>query len=120
MEDHLEDISYPGGAFYMQDGNAFFYTLANLPPTFGAICLQVLDQMVAKKNFIFSMDSYHEDSIKSQERVRRGFSQHCVVGGGGGAATRKPTDWKLFLANEENRLQLWTTPSGMGKQISSI
>ena len=103
MEDHLEDISDPEGAFYIQDGNALFYTLANLPPTFGAICLQVLDQMVAKKNFIFSTDSYHKDSIKSQERLRRGFSQHYVVGG---PATRKPTDWKLFLANEENKLQL--------------
>ena len=75
MEDHLEDISYPEGAFYIQDGNALFYTLANLPPTFGAICLQVLDQMVAKTNFIFFMDSYHEDSIKSQERLRRGFKK---------------------------------------------
>ena len=103
MEDHLEDISDPEGAFYIQDGNALFYTLANLSPTFGAICLQVLDQLVAKKNFIFSTDSYHEDSIKSQERLRRGLSQHYVVGG---PATRKPTDWKLFLVDEENKLQL--------------
>ena len=117
MEDHREDISYHEGAFYIQDRNALFYTLANLPPTFGAIFLQVPDQMVVEKNFIFSNDSYHEDSIKSQERLHRGFSQHYVVGG---AATRKPIDWKLYLANEENKLQPWTTPSGMGKQISSI
>ena len=69
------------GCFLHTGRNALFYTLANLPPNFGAICLQVLDQIVAKKNFIFSMDSYHEDSIKSQERLRHCFSQHFVVGG---------------------------------------
>ena len=71
-----------------------------LLPTFGEICLQVLDQMVAKKNFIFSTDSYHPDSIKSQERLRRGFSEKFIIDG---PATRKPTDYKLFLSNDENK-----------------
>ena len=38
------------------------------------ICLMILDQMVHKNNFVFSTDSYHPDSIKSQERLRRGTS----------------------------------------------
>ena len=59
--------------------------------------------MVAKKNFVFSTDSYHADSIKAQERLRRGFSQRYIIEG---QATRKPVDFKLFLANEENKLQL--------------
>lgn len=63
----------------------------------------MLDQMVAKKNFVFSTDSYHADSIKAQERLRHGFSQRYIIDG---PATRKPSDFKLFLANEENKKQL--------------
>ena len=103
MEDASEDVPYPKEALYIQDGNALFHALMNLPPTFGEICLQVLDQMVAKKNFVFSTDSYHSDSIKAQERLRRGFSQRYIIEG---PATRKPTDFKTFLANEDNKTQL--------------
>lgn len=103
MDDASEDVPYPKEALYIQDGNALFHALMNLPPTFGEICLQVLDQMVAKKNFVFSTDSYHADSIKAQERLRRGFSQRYLIEG---PATRKPTDFKTFLANEDNKTQL--------------
>ena len=103
MEDSPQDEPYPTDALYIQDGNALFHALKNLPPTFGEICLQVLDQMVAKKNFIFSTDAYHPDSIKSQERLRRGFSQKYIIEG---PATRKPSDFKLFLANDENKTKL--------------
>ena len=75
MEDAPEEVPYPTESLYIQDGNALFHALKNLPPTFFAICLQVLDQMVAKNNFVFSTDSYHADSIKAQERLRRGFSR---------------------------------------------
>lgn len=81
MEDAPEDVPYPKDALYIQDGNALFHALTNLPPTFGTICLQVLDQMVAKKNFVFSTDSYHADSIKAQQRLRRGFSQQYIIDG---------------------------------------
>ena len=96
-DDNQEDISYPKCALHIQDGNALFHVLTNTAPTFGEICLQVLDQMVAKKDFIFSTDSYHADSIKAQERLRRGFSQCYLIQG---PATRKPSDFKLFLENE--------------------
>ncbi|KAK2555983.1 hypothetical protein P5673_021972 [Acropora cervicornis] len=59
--------------------------------------------MVAKKDFIFSTDSCYPDSIKSQERLYRGYSQKLIADG---PATRKPVDFKLFLANEENKRQL--------------
>lgn len=82
---------------------ALLHILANLPPTCGEICLQVLDQMVAKKHFLFSTDSYHADSIKAQERLRRGSSEKIILSG---PATRKPYDFKLFLANDDNKKQL--------------
>lgn len=103
-EDETEEVPYPTDkTIFIQDGNALFHALSNLGPTFGAICLQLLDHMVAKTDFVFSTDSYHSDSIKSQERLRRGFSQRYIVEG---PATRKPLDFKLFLANDDNKTQL--------------
>ena len=103
LDDSLENASYPKDAIHIQDGNALFHALTNLPPTFGRIALQILDQMVSKKNFIFSTDSYHPDSIKAQERLRRGCSEKLILEG---VATRTPPDFKVFLCNEENKLQL--------------
>ena len=94
-----EDLLYPKDALVIQDGMALFHTLSNHSPTFGEICLQVLDQMVPKRHFLFSTDSYHPQSIKAQERLRRGTSEKIIVDG---PATRKPWDFKVFLANDDN------------------
>ena len=59
--------------------------------------------MVAKKDFIFSTDSYYPDSINSQERLYRGYSLKLIADG---PATRKPVDFKLFLTDKENKRQL--------------
>lgn len=99
----LEDLPYPEDALFIQDGMALLHTLSNLPLTCGDICLQVLDQMVAKKHFLFATDSYHPDSIKAQERLRRGSSEKIILAG---PATRKPYDFKVFLANDDNKRQL--------------
>ena len=53
---------------------------------------------------MLSTDSYDKDSIKTQERFRRGMSQKLIVNG---PATRKPTDLKVFLQNEENNEHLF-------------
>ena len=70
LQDDVDEVTYLKDALYIQDGNALFQALTSLPPTFREICLRLLDRMVAKKNFVFSTDSYHTDSIKSQERMR--------------------------------------------------
>ena len=62
-----DDLFYPQNALFIQDGMALLHTMKNLPQTYGETCLEVLDQMVAKKNFLFSTDCYHKDSIKTQE-----------------------------------------------------
>lgn len=98
-----ENIPYPQDALFIQDGMALLHTLSNLPPTCGDICLQVLDQMIAKKNFLFSTDCYHSESIKAQERLRRGSSEKILLAG---PATRKPYDFKMFLVNDDNKKQL--------------
>ena len=98
-----ENLLYPKDALVIQDGMALFHTLSNHSPTFGELCLQVLDQMVPKRHFLFSTDSYHPQSIKAQERLRRGTSEKIIVDG---PATRKPWDFKVFLANDDNKKQL--------------
>ena len=103
MEGHDVEEQYPKGSMFIQDGNALFHTLNNLPPTFGGICLQILDHITAKQNFIFSTDSYHQDSIKSQERVCRGCGEQFILQG---SATRKPKHFTAFLTNDENKRQL--------------
>ena len=97
MKEHGETAAYPISAFHIEDGNALFYTLSGVGATLGAICLQLLDQMIPKKNFIFSTDSYHTDSIKSQERRRRGSGERFAFKG---PATIKPKDFKCFFGNE--------------------
>ena len=72
LDDNVENVSYPKGAIHIEDGNAL--TGSDLPPTFGEIALKILDQMVSKKNLIFSTDSYQVDYIKAQERLGRGCS----------------------------------------------
>ena len=37
------DVSYPKEAFHIQNGNAMFHALINLPSTFREICLCLLD-----------------------------------------------------------------------------
>ena len=61
-------LVYPNDTLFIQDGNAIFLVLKNFTPTFGAICLQMLDQMVAK-NLLFSTDSYNTDSLKAVSKM---------------------------------------------------
>ena len=82
-----EDLPNLKDALFIKDRTTLLHTLINLPPTCGEICLHVLDQMVAKKHFLFSIDSYHPQSIKTLERLRRGSSEKIILAG---PATRKP------------------------------
>ena len=95
-------MPYPKDAIHIQDGNALFHALSNLPPTHGSICLQVLDQMALKKHFVFSTDTYQTDSIKAQERLQHGFLETFIIEG---PTTRMLPDFKSFLANEEHKKQ---------------
>ena len=87
----------------MQDGNALIHRMTDsstAPATFGEIALRLLDMMVTCKALIFSTDCYSICYIKAQERIRRGISQKYLVFG---PARKKPTDFKLFLRNENKQ-----------------
>ena len=105
LEEFIEDVQIPENAFHIQDGNAHFYTLTKLPDSFGILCLQILEHMARKKNFIFSTDCYEDFSIKSQERLRRGNNESAkqIVDK---PSIKTPSDFKFFLTNEDNKKQL--------------
>ncbi|KAK0148526.1 hypothetical protein N1851_011133 [Merluccius polli] len=89
LKDRDEEVPYLKDALYIQDGNALFHMMSNLPPTRGEICMQLLDLM--------------PDSIKAQERLRRGFTEKYIIDG---PNTQKPYDFKSLLGNELNKKQL--------------
>ena len=52
---------------------------------------------------IFSTDMYKLSSIKSDERAQRGASTKLLLKG---PSTKRPTDWKQFPKNADNKIQL--------------
>jgi hypothetical protein len=112
----------------IENGNAAFYYLKDLPPNFRDICARLFDMVVRKSDIIFSTDMYLENSIKSMERKRRGCSEKLIVTG---ENTITAPDWKIFLGNEENKKQLiellcrvWSTdnvaPKLLGKNVITV
>uniref|UniRef100_A0A0L8HMW3 Uncharacterized protein n=1 Tax=Octopus bimaculoides TaxID=37653 RepID=A0A0L8HMW3_OCTBM len=75
----------PRENFIIEDGNAVFHCLHEIPQTFGEISRKVLRSPLHLLPVIFSTDMYKENSVKGVEQNRR--------------------DWKVFLANDENKTQ---------------
>jgi hypothetical protein len=92
----------PKDCLVIEDGNAVFYYLKEVPGTFGDIARKVFNLMNTKSNCIFSTDMYKEYSVKSVERRRRGCGEKLIVRG---ESTRRPKDWKEFLSNDQNKEQ---------------
>jgi hypothetical protein len=53
----------------IEDDNADFYYLKDLPPNFRDICARLFDMVVSKSNIIFSTYMYLENHRKSQYYV---------------------------------------------------
>ena len=54
LKDINEEVPYPKEAFFIQDGNALFHELKDLPPTFGGICLA---RWLLRENLSFPLTS---------------------------------------------------------------
>ena len=100
---------------FVQDGNAQLHALLDVPAVFEDICLKILDQLPRKADCLFATDMYHDLSTKSQERLLRGQGEKITLLG---IKMRRPADFKMFLQNEENKLQLfdlllkvWSSPA---------
>ncbi len=87
----------------IEDGNASFYCMREIPGNFRMISQKLFDMMPRNSDVLFSTDMYIENSIKSMERKRRGCGEKLIIKGD---STKKPKDWKLFLTNDDNKKQL--------------
>ena len=87
----------------IEDGNALFHSMKEIPGSFKLISQKLFNMMPKKVDVIFSTDMYKADSVKSMERTRRGHGDKLLIQG---ENTKKPADWKSFLANSENKTQL--------------
>lgn len=112
----------------IEDGNAIFHCMNNIPNTFGDIAEKTFDMASKGKNMIFSTDMYKPLSVKTMERARRGTSSRLLIGG---PKTRKPVDWKEFLKNSDNKrrfieilLEVWSSknlaPKLIDKKVTLI
>ena len=101
----VNDAPLPEDASTMliQDGNALFHAMTDIPSNFRLISHRIFDSMPKRVNFVFSTDMYQEGSIKDMEREQRGSSEKLIIGG---QLTKKPADWKNFLKNSQNKSQL--------------
>ena len=95
--------------FAIDDGNARLYWLIELPNTFGEITLKILNQLPKHIDVCFSTDMYYDQSIKSQERMRRGESENLLIKGTktGVLLTSKP--FSIIQKTRHNCLKTWTT-----------
>lgn len=109
----------PINCMIIEDGNALFHSLKEIPSTFGGIALKILSNVVVHSSpVIFSTDMYSQYSIKSGERLKRGCGDKLIVSG---ESTKRPKNWKTFLYNDDNKTQLvnvllksWRSDSSAG------
>ena len=88
---------------YVIDGNALYQSQVSLPTTLGEFAESVFDQLPKEPRVDFVTDSYHTKSIKATERNRRGSSAAYLIQG---PSTKVPRDWKAFLSNDKNKMNL--------------
>ena len=77
LTNNVSNANYPaddGKTTVIEDGNAIFHCLSNIPDTFAEIAERVFDMASNCQSVIFSTDMYKIDSVKTMERVRRGTS----------------------------------------------
>ena len=95
--------------FHIEDGNAVFHAMTNIPGTFKGIALKLLDQSAKKKSMIFSTDSYHENSPKAHELRRRSGPTQLPPIVLSGENMKRPADFKLFMTVDENKISMCKT-----------
>lgn len=93
----------PKSCLVIEDGNAIFHYIQEIPRNFEEISEMVLKTALQNSPVIFSTDMYQDCSVKGVERKRRGTGEKLIVRG---EKTRRPKDWKDFLTNDENKEQL--------------
>ena len=93
MTKGIEDANIPpdGDALNIEDGNATFYSMKDVPATFRQISEKIFDVSTARKSSVlFSTEMYQENSVKSLERSARGSGKERIIQG---ESTKRPVKW---------------------------
>ena len=77
----------------IEDGNAVFHYLKEVPGNFKQICHKILYILSKKSDVVFSTDMYYPDSVKAVERRRRRCAEKLVLQG---ELTKRSGDWQTF------------------------
>ena len=83
----IEDADIPpdGDTLNIEDGNATFYSMKEIPETFRHISEKIFDVSTARKSSVlFSTDMYQDNSVNSLERSARGSGEECIIQGENG------------------------------------
>ena len=102
----IEDADIPpdGDTLNIENGNATFYSMKEVPATFRQISENMFDVSTARKSSVlFSTDMYQENSVKYLERSARGSGEERIIQG---ESTKRPEKWTEFLSNDINKQQL--------------
>ena len=84
----------------MENGNALFHTLVNLPPTFGGICSQ--------KGVLFSQQILTIHILQKRKKDNDVDVENSSFWMGQG--TRKPKNFTAFLINNAYKKHLYEVP----------
>ena len=69
----------PNTTLLIEDGNALFHYMSEVPKNFRDICEKLYLIMAKRLDVICSTDMYHPHSIKGMERHRKGVSEKFIV-----------------------------------------
>ena len=86
----IEDADIPpnGDTLNIEDGNATFYSMKEVPATFRQISVKIVYISTARKSSVlFSTDVYQENSVKSLERSAGGSGEERIIQG---ESTKRP------------------------------
>ena len=88
-------------AAYIVDLMAMTRIQRNLPNTYEDLAIQIIQSIpTGYKEVHIIADTYHSDSIKDPERLKRGCAEKVIIHS---AASRLPRNFNEFLLNGENK-----------------
>ena len=105
------DDAIPPHTSVMLDAMAMLQSLVHLAATFGGVSEQVFSMVKVHlqnpgSRVDFVMDQYRKQSIKAGERYKRSNVQVSVRVRVISPSERTPTQWKKFLANWDNKVDV--------------
>ena len=97
-------LEKPKDAINIIDAGGLIQSLTSIPETYEDLCLLIFNLLPQGDRVDFVCDDYQVNSIKGIERRRRGMGVKITVKG---PLQKTPSDFKEFLSNDKNKIQLY-------------